>query len=79
MIAKKRGHIVAISSMFGLDGYPYAITYSATKFGVRGLMASIFQELKLDNLHKDVHTTCIFPWFISTRKELEDNVFNRTE
>jgi all-trans-retinol dehydrogenase (NAD+) len=78
MIARKTGHIVAISSMLGLDGHPYAVTYCATKFGVRGLMASLYQELKMLNLHKSIGTTCIFPWFINTRQDLEDNVTSRS-
>lgn len=72
MIKQKRGHIVAISSLGGKVTFPMSCAYCATKFGVRGFMSALFDELCLDNSDEFVKTTCVFPSFISTRKELSD-------
>jgi all-trans-retinol dehydrogenase (NAD+) len=75
MIKNRRGHIVAISSAAGITPGMRSITYSASKWGVRGMMMALQDELELDGLDDCIHTTTIFPWFINTRKELEDRVF----
>ena len=46
MKEQNRGHIVAISSISGLVGLPNLVPYSATKFAVRGLMESLYTELR---------------------------------
>lgn len=72
MIKQKRGHIVAISSLGGKITYPYGVGYCATKFGVRGFMQALFDELCASQDDKYVKTTCVFPSFIYTRKALGD-------
>lgn len=54
MFAKRRGHIVAISSMAGLCGLTNLVPYCATKFAVRGLMEALYEELREDGLHQAV-------------------------
>jgi all-trans-retinol dehydrogenase (NAD+) len=71
MIERKRGHIVAISSLAGLLGLPRAISYCATKYGVRGFMNALYVELCADQNEKIVNLTTVFPCFISTRKEID--------
>jgi short-subunit dehydrogenase len=41
-----RGHIVNISSLFGLFGMAGQTAYSTTKFAVRGLSESLWEELR---------------------------------
>ena len=46
LLAQKQGHIVNISSIFGIIGMPGQSAYSISKFGVRGLTESLWRELK---------------------------------
>lgn len=46
MKQQNRGHIVAMSSISGIVGLPFLVPYSATKFAVRGLMESLYNELR---------------------------------
>jgi len=43
------GHIINISSLFGLMAQPTQSAYNATKFAVRGFTESLRQELDLEN------------------------------
>ena len=43
------GHIVNISSLFGLTSQPTQSAYNATKFAVRGFTEALRQELDLEN------------------------------
>ena len=72
MIENKRGHIVAISSLGGKLSFPLACAYCATKHGVRGFMDALYDELCVDDHDEFIKTTCVFPGFINTRKELSD-------
>jgi all-trans-retinol dehydrogenase (NAD+) len=64
--------------MTALKPTPRGITYSASKAGVRAMMIALQDELSVDGADKFIHTTTIYPWFINTRKELIDNVVNKT-
>jgi all-trans-retinol dehydrogenase (NAD+) len=72
MIERKRGHIVGISSVAGKISLPTAVAYTTTKHGVRAFMESLRDELIAFEHDKFVQTTTVFPYFISTRKELDD-------
>lgn len=67
MIERKRGHIVAISSIAGLSGTPEGVLYSTTKFAVRGFMESLALQLHMDGHGDFVKTTTVFPYFVDTR------------
>jgi len=58
------GHIVNISSMFGLFAQPGMSAYNATKFAVRGFTESLRQELDLENC--GVSASCVHPGGIKT-------------
>lgn len=58
------GHIVNISSLFGLLAQPSQSAYSASKFAVRGFTESLRQELKMQN--NGVSCTCVHPGGIRT-------------
>lgn len=72
MIERKRGRIVAISSMAAKMSLPLATIYTATKYGVDGFMDSLFDELCLDNFEYFIKLTTVYPYFINTRKDLGD-------
>lgn len=60
--AAGEGHIVNISSMFGLIGLPSQASYCATKFAVRGFSESIRAELAPHN----IGVTSVHPGGINT-------------
>uniref|UniRef100_A0A1B0D395 Uncharacterized protein n=2 Tax=Phlebotomus papatasi TaxID=29031 RepID=A0A1B0D395_PHLPP len=72
MIKQKRGHIVGICSGFGLYPGGRSVAYSASKFGVRGFMASLNEELLYNGQSDFIKTTTVFPLLIATRKEVSD-------
>lgn len=69
MIENKRGHIVGISSLGGLISFPY-IAYATTKFGVTGFMGALHDELCVFDQDEFIKTTCVYPAFINTRREM---------
>ena len=58
------GHIINISSLFGLLAVPSQGTYNATKFAVRGYTEALRQEL--DMMNCGVSATCVHPGGIRT-------------
>ena len=64
LIASGNGHVVNISSMFGLFGVQGQAPYNAAKFGVRGFTEALRQEMKLAG--HPVRVTCVHPGYIKT-------------
>lgn len=64
LIASGDGHVVNISSVFGLIGVPKQSAYNAAKFAVRGFTESFRQEMKLEN--QPVSVSCVHPGGIRT-------------
>jgi short-subunit dehydrogenase len=60
----KWGHIVNISSLFGLIGVPEQSAYNASKFAVRGMTESLRQELEQEQSH--ISCTSVHPGGIKT-------------
>ncbi|MEC5210940.1 NAD(P)-dependent dehydrogenase (short-subunit alcohol dehydrogenase family) [Psychrobacter sp. PL15] len=60
----EHGHIVNISSLFGLTAQPSQSAYNASKFAVRGFTESLRQELDIQRC--GVSATCIHPGGIKT-------------
>lgn len=58
------GHVINISSVFGLFAQPTQSAYNATKFAVRGFTESLRQEL--DMTRSPVSATCVHPGGIKT-------------
>ncbi|WP_347456115.1 SDR family NAD(P)-dependent oxidoreductase [Acinetobacter sp. ANC 7454] len=58
------GHIINISSLFGLTAQPTQSGYNATKFAVRGFTESLRQELDMEN--GGVSALCVHPGGIRT-------------
>lgn len=62
--AADAGHIVNISSIFGIIAVPSQGAYNASKFAVRGFSECLRQELELEGSH--VSVTCVHPGGIDT-------------
>ncbi len=56
------GHVVNISSVFGIIAVPTQSAYNASKFAVRGFTEALRQELA----GSSVHVTCVHPGGIDT-------------
>jgi NADP-dependent 3-hydroxy acid dehydrogenase YdfG len=57
-----QGHLVNLSSVFGLVGVPTQSAYNAAKFAVRGYTEALRQEMEGTN----VHVCCVHPGGIKT-------------
>ena len=62
--ASQRGHIVNISSIFGLTAQPSQSGYNASKFAIRGFTESLRQELEIEQCN--VGVTCVHPGGVKT-------------
>ncbi len=64
LIASGEGHLVNISSVFGLIPVPSQSAYNAAKYGVRGYTESVSMELRASE--HDVWVLCVHPGGIRT-------------
>jgi NAD(P)-dependent dehydrogenase (short-subunit alcohol dehydrogenase family) len=64
LIASGDGHVVNVSSIFGLFGVPTQSSYNAAKFAVRGFTESLRQEMLIAG--HPVGVTCVHPGGIKT-------------
>jgi NADP-dependent 3-hydroxy acid dehydrogenase YdfG len=65
LIAGGEGHIVNISSLFGIIGIPGQSGYCVSKYGVRGLSDALAEEVAM--LEADIGVTVVHPGAINTR------------
>ena len=65
LIASGRGHLVNVSSLFGILGMPAQSAYCASKFGVRGYSESLAIEMRISRHPVTVH--CVHPGGVSTQ------------
>lgn len=64
LIASGEGHIVNVSSVFGLMGIPSQSAYNAAKFAVRGFTEALRQEMRISR--HPVGVTCVHPGGVKT-------------
>jgi hypothetical protein len=64
LIASGDGHVVNISSLFGLLAVPGQSAYNAAKFAVRGFTEALRQEMAVNG--HPVQVTCVHPGGIKT-------------
>jgi NADP-dependent 3-hydroxy acid dehydrogenase YdfG len=64
LIESGDGHLVNISSLFGLIGMPGQTAYNSAKFAVRGFTEALRQELLI--ARRPVQVTCVHPGGIKT-------------
>ena len=74
------GHVINVSSIFGLFAQPTQSGYNMSKFAVRGFTESLRQELDLENC--GVSATCVHPGGIKTNiaknARMDDSVLKLT-
>jgi short-subunit dehydrogenase len=75
--AAGEGHIVNVSSIFGVIAVPGNGTYNASKFAVRGFTEALRQELDLTG--GSVSATCVHPGGIKTNIAREARFDNSVE
>ncbi|XP_055528036.1 17-beta-hydroxysteroid dehydrogenase 13-like [Wyeomyia smithii] len=66
MVTRNRGHIVAMSSIAGLVGFPNLVPYCGTKFAVRGIMEAMSEEIRADPRKPNIKFTSIYPYMVDT-------------
>ncbi len=71
LIASGDGHVVNVSSIFGLHAMPGQSSYNAAKFAVRGLTEALRMEMLIGK--HPVGVTCVHPGGIKT------NIVNNAE
>lgn len=64
LIASGDGHVVNMSSMFGLFGVQGQAAYNSAKFAVRGFTEALHQEMAVAG--HPVKVTCVHPGYIKT-------------
>jgi butyryl-CoA dehydrogenase len=64
LLAADEGHVVNVSSVFGLIAVPGQGAYNAAKFAVRGFTECLRQELELEG--RRVSATCVHPGGVKT-------------
>ncbi|AMY19649.1 SDR family NAD(P)-dependent oxidoreductase [Rhodococcus sp. NPDC003994] len=64
LIESGDGHVVNVSSLFGLLAIPSQSAYNAAKFAVRGFTEALRQEMLISG--KPVRVTCVHPGGIKT-------------
>lgn len=62
MKKQQYGHIITISSTAGLESYPEVGVYCATKFAVKAMMGSLYQEVRYDG----IKVTTLYPGSVKT-------------
>ncbi len=62
--AAGEGHVVNLSSLFGLVAIPTQAAYNAAKFAVRGFTDSLRQELEIEG--SAIGVTCVHPGGVKT-------------
>ncbi len=62
LLKQNRGHIVNISSIFGIVGLPHQSAYATAKFGVKGFS----DVLKIELLNTNVKVTSVHPGGVNT-------------
>lgn len=58
------GHVINISSVFGMIGVPTQSAYNAAKFAVRGFTESLREEMEIEGA--SVNVSCVHPGGIKT-------------
>lgn len=74
MIERKRGHILAVSSMCAKVSFCENVIYATTKYGNDGFMSALYEELCFRKQDKFIKLTTVYPGFVGTQKQLVDLV-----
>ncbi len=64
LVASGDGHVINVSSAFGVFAVPFQAAYSAAKFAVRGFTEALYQEMALSG--HSVKVTTVYPGGVKT-------------
>lgn len=70
MMKRQRGHIVAISSVTAKTSLPLTTAFTASKYGVDGLMSALQDEVLLNECYKFIKLTTVYPSLMDPSEEL---------
>ncbi|XP_059607564.1 protein dhs-3-like [Phlebotomus argentipes] len=71
MIDRGKGHIVQICSIYGLI-QGKSTMYSMSKHAIHAFVSCLREEIYSNKWQDKIKITCVYPFFIATRKELTD-------
>lgn len=74
MIERKRGHIVAVSSLSAKVSSYGILAYIATKYGNDGFMRALYDEMCFDGHDEYIKLTTVYPAFFATQKKLKNMI-----
>lgn len=66
MVKMNRGSIIFMCGLPGHAGAPFMIPYSASKFAIRGLMESLYIELRQTHPGNRLHLMLVSPFIVET-------------
>jgi len=66
MVTADRGSIVFMCGLPGHAGAPYMVPYSASKFAIRGMMESLYIELRQNYPGNKLHLMLVSPFIVET-------------
>ncbi|CAO1380397.1 unnamed protein product [Diamesa serratosioi] len=72
MRRRKRGHIVAVSSITAKVSLPLTTAFTASKWGVDGMMSALQDELLIDECYKFIKLTTVYPTLMDPSEELQN-------
>jgi uncharacterized protein len=62
LMARGSGHLIYVSSVAGFVATPFAVSYSASKFGLRSFAMALHGEVR----KRGIRTTIVYPFFSKT-------------
>lgn len=74
MIVRKRGHILAISSLLAKVTSFNSVAYATTKFGNDGFMSALYDDLCYHEQDEFIKLSTAYPAFVGTQKKLVEMV-----
>jgi all-trans-retinol dehydrogenase (NAD+) len=66
MIARKKGHIVTITSSAAYYPLPWAVVYATSKTASAAFMSVLAEQLRFEKHDEYIKTTSILPYIINT-------------
>jgi all-trans-retinol dehydrogenase (NAD+) len=71
MIERKRGHIIAVSSLLALISFCNSLTYTTTKAGNDRFMDALYIDLCWQGHDDYIKLTTVYPGAVATQKSLQ--------
>lgn len=72
MIERRRGHVVAVSSILAKLTMPNSVAYASTKCGNDGFMSALYDDLCFLGHDEYIKLTTVYPTVTATQKKFTD-------